>query len=90
MASKLLDFTYNLNVTDLLPRLRVPTLVIHRKGDKAIPFHLGREMASIIPNSRFVPLEGDIHIPFFGDADAILRIMGEFLGAPAHGKDSIR
>jgi class 3 adenylate cyclase/pimeloyl-ACP methyl ester carboxylesterase len=90
MASKLLDFTYNLNVTDLLPRLRVPTLVIHRKADKAIPFHLGREMASMIPNSRFVPLEGDIHIPFFGDADAILRIMGEFLGAPAHGKDSIR
>jgi class 3 adenylate cyclase/pimeloyl-ACP methyl ester carboxylesterase len=90
MASKLLDFTYDLNVVDLLPRLRVPTLVIHRKGDKAIPFHLGREMASMIPNSRFVPLEGDIHMPFFGDADAILRIMGEFLGTPAHGKDSIR
>jgi class 3 adenylate cyclase/pimeloyl-ACP methyl ester carboxylesterase len=90
MASKLLDLTYNLNVTDLLPRLRVPTLVIHRKGDKAIPFHLGREMASMIPNSRFVPLEGSIHPPFFGDADAVLRIMGEFLGGPAHGMDSIR
>jgi pimeloyl-ACP methyl ester carboxylesterase len=90
MAAKLLDLTYDLDVTDLLPRLRVPTLVIHRKGDKAIPFHLGREMASMIPNSRFVPLEGNIHIPFFGDADAVLRIMGEFLGAPAHGKDSIR
>jgi class 3 adenylate cyclase/pimeloyl-ACP methyl ester carboxylesterase len=83
MASKLIDFTYNLNVIDLLPRLRVPTLVIHRKGDKAIPFHLGMEMASLIPNSRFVPLEGNIHIPFFGDADAVLRIMGEFLGTPA-------
>jgi class 3 adenylate cyclase/pimeloyl-ACP methyl ester carboxylesterase len=90
MAAKLLDLTYDLDVTDLLPRLRVPTLVIHRKGDKAIPFHLGREMASMIPNSRFVPLEGNIHIPFFGDADAVLRIMGEFLGVPAHGKDSIR
>jgi len=41
------------------------------------------EMASLIPNSRFVPLEGNIHIPFFGDADAVLRIMGEFLGTPA-------
>ena len=90
MAAKLLDLTYKLDVTDLLPRLRVPTLVIHRKGDKAIPFHLGREMASMIPNSRFVPLEGDIHIPFFGDPDAVLRIMSEFLGVPAHGKDSIR
>jgi pimeloyl-ACP methyl ester carboxylesterase len=81
----LLDLTYKFDVTELLPRLCVPTLVIHRKGDKAIPFHLGREMASMIPNSRFVPLEGGIHIPFFGDADAVLRITGEFLGVPASG-----
>jgi class 3 adenylate cyclase/pimeloyl-ACP methyl ester carboxylesterase len=89
MAARLLDLTYNLDVTDLLPRLHVPTLVIHRKDDKAIPFHLGREMASMIPNSRFVPLEGNIHVPFFGDPDAVLRIMGEFLGVPAHGKNTI-
>jgi pimeloyl-ACP methyl ester carboxylesterase len=90
MAAKLVDLTYNLNVTDLLHRLRVPTLVIHRKSCKVIPFHLGREMASMIPNSRFVPLEGSIHLPYFGDVDAVLRITGEFLNIPAHGKDSIR
>ncbi len=90
MAAKLLDLMYDIDVTDLLPRLRVPTLVIHRKGCKAMPFHLGREMASLIPNSRFVPLEGSIHMPFFGDADTVLRITGEFLGIPPHGKDSIR
>jgi pimeloyl-ACP methyl ester carboxylesterase len=90
MAAKLLDLTYNLDVTNLLPKLRVPTLVIHRKGCKAIPFHLGMEMASMIPNSRFVPLEGSIHLPYFGDADAVLRIMGEFLGIPTHRKDSIQ
>jgi class 3 adenylate cyclase/pimeloyl-ACP methyl ester carboxylesterase len=90
MAAKLLDLTYDLDVTDLLPRLHVPTLVIHRKGCKAMPFHLGREMASLIPNSRFVPLEGSIHMPFFGDADAVLRITGEFLGMPAHGTDANR
>jgi len=90
MAAKLVDLTYSLNVTDLLPRLRVPTLVIHRKSCKVIPFHLGREMASMIPNSRFVPLEGSIHLPYFGDADAVLRITGEFLGIPSHGMDSVR
>jgi len=90
MAAKLLDLMYDLDVTDLLPRLRVPTLVIHRKGCKAMPFHLGREMASLIPNSRFVPLEGSIHMPFFGDADTVLRITGEFLGIPVYGADSIR
>jgi hypothetical protein len=36
----------------------------------------------MIPNARFVPLEGDMHIPFFGDADAVLRVIAEFLGDP--------
>jgi class 3 adenylate cyclase/pimeloyl-ACP methyl ester carboxylesterase len=88
MAVRLLELSFSLNVVDLLPKVRVPTLVMHRRGDRATPFHLGREMAAMIPNSRFVPLEGNVHLPFFGDADAVLRIMGEFLGTPAHGKVS--
>jgi class 3 adenylate cyclase/pimeloyl-ACP methyl ester carboxylesterase len=90
MAAKLYDLTFDLNVTDLLPRLRVPTLVIHRKGCKVIPFHLGREMASMIPNSRFVPLEGNIHLLYFDDTDPVLRIIDDFLGISVHGKDSFR
>ena len=85
MAVRLMELTYSINVVDLLPKIRVPTLVMHRRGDRAIPFHLGREMAAMIPNSRFVPLEGNIHLPYFGDADALLRIMHDFLDAP-HGK----
>jgi len=87
MAARLMELTYSLNVVDLLPKVRVPTLVIHRRGDRATPFQLGMEMASMIPNSRFVPLEGNMHLPYFGDADAVLRIMGEFLDAPAHRKE---
>ena len=82
MAARLLDLSYAVNVIDLLPRVRVPTLVMHRRGDRAAPFKLGREMASLIPKARFVPLDGNIHIPFFGDADSILRSMAEFLGDP--------
>jgi hypothetical protein len=44
----------------------------------------------MIPNSHFIPLEGSIHLPFFGDADAVLHLTGEFLAIPAHGKDVIR
>jgi len=80
MAAQLMEFTYRLNVTDLLPKVRVPTLVMHRQGDRAIPFRCGREMAAMIPNARFVPLEGNMHIPFFGDADAVQQCIGEFLG----------
>jgi class 3 adenylate cyclase len=82
MAARLLDTSYGVNVIDLLPEVRVPTLVMHRRGDRTAPFKLGREMASLIPKARFVPLDGDIHIPFFGDADSFLRSIAEFLGDP--------
>jgi pimeloyl-ACP methyl ester carboxylesterase len=82
MAAQLMDLTFSLNVVDLLPKVRVPTLVMHRRGDRAIPFQLGREMASMIPGARFVQLEGNIHLPFFGDVDSIGRTMVEFLGDP--------
>ncbi len=82
LASKLLGAVYSFDVIDLLPKIKVPTLVIHRREDKAMPFHCGRELAAMIPKARFVPLEGNIHIPFFGDANAILRATAEFLGDP--------
>ena len=93
MASQLLDLTYRIDVTDLLAQVRVPTVVIHRDRDRAMPFHLGRELASSIPDVRLVPLDGRIHFPWLGDADSVLRAISEFLGdsgqtatplAPAH------
>jgi len=80
MAAQLLALVYQVNVADLLPRLRVPTLVIHRQRDRAMPFRLGRDLAALIPDARFVPLEGDIHIPWLGDADSVLAAIDEFLG----------
>jgi pimeloyl-ACP methyl ester carboxylesterase len=82
MAAKLLDVTYQADVAHLLPTLRVPTLVLHRRGDRAIPFRCGRELAALIPNARFVPLEGAIHFPQLGDTESVLRAMFEFLGDP--------
>jgi len=80
MAAQLLALLYQVNVADLLPRLRVPTLVIHRQRDRAMPFQLGRDLAALIPNARFVPLEGDIHVPWLGDADSVVGAIDEFLG----------
>lgn len=57
MGSALLQF----DVTSLLPQIKVPTLVIHRRGDCAVPFDLGRELAAAIPGARFLPLEGRNH-----------------------------
>lgn len=80
MAAKLLDLTWKADVTHLLPTLRVPTLVLHRERDRAVPFRGGRELATLIPNARFVPLEGNIHMPQLGDTESMLRAVFEFLG----------
>jgi hypothetical protein len=72
----------NMDVRDLLPKVRVPTLVIHYRNDGLIPFEAGRELAAGIPAARFVPLEGDAHIFYFGDTRPLRRAIAEFLGDP--------
>jgi pimeloyl-ACP methyl ester carboxylesterase len=57
----------NIDVSDLLPRVRVPTLVLHCRHDAAVPFEEGRLMAAGIPGSRFVELEGRNHLILEGD-----------------------
>jgi len=82
IIAKILDFSYRNDVVHLLPSLRVPTLVLHRHQDRAMPFRVGRELASLIPNARFVPLEGIDHLPWIGDSDSVVRVIAEFLGDP--------
>ncbi len=61
-AYAILSAFSTLDVRDLLPEIRVPTLVLHRKEDAVVPFEAGRLIASSIPQARFVPLEGANHI----------------------------
>lgn len=62
MAARYLRAISDVDIQDLLPRVRTPTLVLHCKGDKAVAFSVGREVASGIPGAKFVPMEGDNHI----------------------------
>ena len=61
----------------------MPTLVVHRRGDKAIPIEQGRDLAAQIPDARFVALPGRDHFPWVGDVDGVLRTVLPFLGAAA-------
>ena len=70
----------DIDVGDLLPLIKAPTLVIHRRGDAIVPSALGQKLAAGIPNARFVPLEGTIHAPHLGDTDAVVGAIDEFLG----------
>jgi pimeloyl-ACP methyl ester carboxylesterase len=47
---------YSMDVRDLLPKISVPTLVVHYRDNRAIWFEAGRELAAGIPGARFVPL----------------------------------
>jgi len=68
------------DVSDLLPRVRSPTLVLHRRQVPWPPLDLGRRLASRIPDARLALLEGTSARPWVGDMEAVLSAIGEFLG----------
>jgi len=73
-----------IDIRPILPTIRVPTLVIHRTGDRAVLVGTGRYLAEHIPGARLAELPGDDHLPWVGDADAILGEIEEFLTGIRH------
>ena len=67
MAAKLRTACDNIDVTDLLPRVTVPTLVLHAREDSVAPYLEGRTIAAAIPNAKFITLETENHVPLPGD-----------------------
>ena len=70
-----------IDVMDLLPQIKVPTLVTHSRNDNVAPFNHGRIIASSIPGARFVALESNNHLPLQGEPawDKFMREMELFL-----------
>ena len=62
MALRLLEVRSRTDIVDLLPQVRVPTLVLHARDDEVIPVAEGRRLASAIPDAEFVELESPIHV----------------------------
>jgi DNA-binding CsgD family transcriptional regulator len=62
IAARILESFGEINVRALLPQVRVPTMVVHARGDARIPFEQGRLLAAEIPGAHFVTLEGRNHI----------------------------
>ena len=76
---ELAEILGQLDVRQVLAQIQAPTLVLHRTGDRIVDVGQGRAIAERIPQARFVELAGDDHIPFLGDADAIVDEIEEFL-----------
>lgn len=90
-AVALTKMNAEIDVRNVLPSIRVPTLVIHRTGDLCLKVEEGRFVASQIPGSKFVELEGIDHLPFVGDQDEILDEIERFVAGTqyAGGHDRV-
>jgi pimeloyl-ACP methyl ester carboxylesterase/DNA-binding winged helix-turn-helix (wHTH) protein len=78
-ALALTQMNAEIDVRQVLPSIRVPTLVIHRSEDLCLKVEEGRYVAERIPGSKYVELPGQDHLPFVGDQDAILNEVEGFL-----------
>lgn len=68
-----------IDIRGVLPSIRVPTLIVHREGDRLIDVGNSRYMASQIRGAKYVELKGVDHLPWFGDSETVLDEIEEFL-----------
>jgi class 3 adenylate cyclase len=68
-----------IDVSSILPTVRVPTLVLHRQKDIVVPLDLGRELAAQIHDAKFIEYPGGDHAFFTGDVEALLGDIEEFV-----------
>jgi class 3 adenylate cyclase len=84
MARKLVDLNARADLSGVLPAIRVPTLVLHRRDNPLLPVSAGRETASLIPGARFVEAPGTDLYNWPGPDDPESDLIEEFLtGRPA-------
>jgi pimeloyl-ACP methyl ester carboxylesterase len=84
MAERFVKELAKTNVVQLLPQVKVPTLVLHCRGDARVPFSESQMIAAAIPGAKFVPLEGKNHIFLANEPAhrAFLNAVASFLGEP--------
>jgi pimeloyl-ACP methyl ester carboxylesterase/DNA-binding CsgD family transcriptional regulator len=88
MAIRLLDHQHAMDVREVLPAVRAPTLVIHNRHDQAVPFEAGRELAALVPGARLHALEGNEHDPFLRDSGSVVDVILDFVEGRPIGSTS--
>jgi len=85
VATELLKLNYTLDVSDVLGKVHIPTLILHRKKDKAVRLENGKELAYNIPNAKLKVLGGTIHFPYYEEPSEIISEIFEFLDIKRNG-----
>jgi class 3 adenylate cyclase/pimeloyl-ACP methyl ester carboxylesterase len=78
-ARALMRMYLDIDVRPVLGAITAPTLLLHRASDRVAPAAQGRAVAALMPHARYVELEGSDHLPFFGDQDALLDEVEQFV-----------
>jgi pimeloyl-ACP methyl ester carboxylesterase len=89
----LIRANYGIDVSHLLPSIRVPTLILHRTGDALVPVEAGRYLARSIPGAKYAELPGDDHMLQALDQDVLdvlLDRIEEFVTGARHRPDPHR
>jgi pimeloyl-ACP methyl ester carboxylesterase len=89
-ARSLIAMMYETDARQILPIIRVPTLLVQRVGDRVSRVEGGRYMAERIPGVKYVELPGDDHVPWVGDVEAVLGEVEEFLTGVRHTREPDR
>ena len=76
-GKRFLRMAVETDVRNVLPLIRIPTVVLHRTGDQLVPIAFGRYVADHIPGARFIELQGTDHFWAIGDSDSVLDAMEE-------------
>lgn len=83
MSRAVIGLSIEMDIRDVLPSVRVPTLVLHCSGD-VFPLQAGRWLAEQIPDAQFVELPGDEHWPWISEPDASVDEVEQFLTGVRH------
>jgi class 3 adenylate cyclase len=78
-VQQLFQMFLDTDVRGALSLIQAPTLVLHRRQDRAVNYRAARWLAEQIEGSRYAELEGEDHFPWVGDSDAALEAIEEFL-----------
>lgn len=82
VAVELYEHSFAWDMQEEIREISTRCLVLHRRGNRAIPFAMGQRVAGLLPDAEFVPLEGTAANPWEGDPLPGLQAIADFLGVP--------
>lgn len=94
-AVRLMRNGWNVDVTEAAHKIKCPVLILHPERDVVVPIDQGRLLASLIPDSRFVQLDSENHMPLADEpawprlVDEVRRFLAEPIAAPVAGYNGL-